>query len=58
MLVVMGFLFLAVAYANYRWGGGVFVADPKKARWGRWPVAIVVGALGAFFVVAGVSTFF
>ena len=57
MLVVMGFLFLAVAYANYRWAG-VFVADPKKARWGRWPGAIVAGAVGAFFVVAGVSTFF
>jgi hypothetical protein len=57
VLVVMGLLFFAVAYANDRWAG-ILVDDPRKARWRRWPVAIVAGAIGAFFVVAGVITFF
>jgi hypothetical protein len=56
MMVVMGLGFFALAYVNFRWAG-IFIADPRKARRRGWPVAVVGGLAGAFFVVGGLSTF-
>lgn len=57
MMVVMGLLFLAAGYVNYRWGG-TFVADQRKARWYGLPAAVLFVVAGAALVIVGFWTFF